>query len=132
VFGEEQVVRLGPVDAADLVHVAESARGEQSGGRAVALEDGVDRDRRSVQEEPAALERGLRLFDTVDDALDQTVRRRECLAESRLAGTLVETDDIGESAADVGGNAHRQPGCGGVRFHAVILRRHLLKKKAQY
>ena len=53
---EEQVVGLRPVDAADLVDVAEALRGQQRAARALALQDGVDGDRGAVQEQPRGVE----------------------------------------------------------------------------
>ncbi len=49
---EEQIVGVGPVDAADLVDVAEALASSAARSRgAGALQDGVDRDRRAVQEQ---------------------------------------------------------------------------------
>ena len=48
---EEQIVGVRPVDAADLVDVAEAFGDEQRGLGAGALQDGVDGDGRAVQEQ---------------------------------------------------------------------------------
>ena len=48
---EEEIVGVGPVDAADLVDVAEALGDEQRGLGAGALQDGVDGDGRAVQEQ---------------------------------------------------------------------------------
>ena len=48
---EIQIVGVGPVDAADLVDVAEALGGHQRGLGAGALQDGVDGDGRAVQEQ---------------------------------------------------------------------------------
>ena len=48
---EEQVIGVGPIDAADLVDVAESARRHQRGLGAGALQHGVDGDRRAVEKQ---------------------------------------------------------------------------------
>src|SRR6267143_418596 len=50
VFPEVEVVRVGPVDTSDLVDVAEALGGEKRGFGPGALEHGVDRYRRAVQE----------------------------------------------------------------------------------
>ncbi len=49
---EEEIVGIGPVDAADLVDVAKALGDEQRGLGAGALEDGIDGDGRAVQEQP--------------------------------------------------------------------------------
>ena len=56
-LAEEQVVGVGPVDAPDLVDVAEALGDQQRRLRAVALEQRVDRDRRAVQEQIAVAPR---------------------------------------------------------------------------
>ncbi len=49
---EEQIIRIRPVDPADLVDVPEAVGDEQRGPGAFALEDGVDGDGLAVQEQP--------------------------------------------------------------------------------
>ena len=39
------------------------------------------------------------------NAVDQCVRRGECFAEEKLSAGRIERRNIGESAADIGGNA---------------------------
>ena len=107
VLVEEQVVGLRPVDAADLVDVAEALRGEQRAFRAAALQDGVDRDRGAVQEHPRRREARAGLADAALDAGDEPLRRGQRLAEPERAGGLVERRHVGEGAADVGGQADR-------------------------
>ena len=102
---KEQVVGFRPVDAADLVDIAEALRGEQRAVRAAALQDGVDRDRGAVQEEPRRAKLRSGLADAILDAGDEPLRRGQRLAEAKLAGRLVERRDVGESAADVGRQA---------------------------
>src|SRR5689334_24024587 len=55
-LAEEQVVGVGPVDAADLVDVAKALGDEERGPGAGALQDRVDRHRRAVQEQPCRAE----------------------------------------------------------------------------
>ena len=107
---EEQVVGVRPVDAADLVDVAEAFGDQQRGLRAGALQDRVDRHRRAVQEQPGRAIVAAGLLDPAIDAVDQPLRRRQRLAEAQRAGLVVEHRDVGEGAADVGGEAHGRPG----------------------
>ena len=102
---EIQVVGVGPVDAADLIDVAEALGRHQRGLRAGALEDGVDGNGRAVQEQPRRPVFAAGLLDAARNAVDQPVRRRQRLAEGEPAGLVVEHRDVGEGAADVGGKA---------------------------
>ena len=103
VLAEKQVVRVRPVDAPDLVGVAEAFGDEQRGPRPGALEHGVDGDGRAVQEEARVGEARAGLVHAVRDAVDQAARGRERLAEQELPARFVEGGDIGEGTADVGG-----------------------------
>ncbi len=103
---EEQIVGVRPVDAPDLVDVAEAFGDQQRGLRAGALQDGVDRHRRAVQEQPGRAIVAAGLLDPAVDAVDQPLRRRQRLAEAQRAGLVVEHRDVGEGAADIGGEAH--------------------------
>ena len=76
VFAEEQIVRIRPVDAADLVDVAESLRHQERGLGARALQDGVDGDRGAMQKQPGGFVRATRFNHAGIDPLDQPVRRR--------------------------------------------------------
>ena len=81
---EEQIVGVRPVDAADLVDVAEALGDEQRGLGAGALQDRVDGDGRAVQEQADGGIVGPGLGDAGIDALDQMLRRRQRLAETQL------------------------------------------------
>src|SRR5262249_8339113 len=121
VLAEEQVVGVRPVDAADLVDVAEAFGDEQRGPGAFALEDGVNGDGRAVEEEAGGLVIASRLRHPGIDALDQPFRRRQHLAEAEFAGAVIEDRDIRERPPDVGGETKAGAvgwGRGG-RFHAV-------------
>src|SRR5262245_56200147 len=107
VLAEEEVVCLRAVDAPDLVDVAEAAGRDERSPSAVPLEERVDRDRRAVEEEVRSLERPARLPEAGADAAHDTVIRRQRLAEEERAVRLVEDGDVGERAADVGGDAQR-------------------------
>ena len=100
---EEEIVGIRPVDAADLVNVAKALGGDQRGLGAGALQERVDGDGRAVKEQPGVLVIGAGLGDAVVDALDEA-SASSGLAEE-LAGALVEGGDIGESAADIGGQS---------------------------
>jgi hypothetical protein len=102
VLAEVQIVSVRPVDAPDLVDVAEALGNKECGLGALALENGIDGDGRAMQKQPGGLVTAPGFFDPGIDAFDQTVRRRQRLAERQLAGSLIEDRDVGESAADVG------------------------------
>ncbi len=113
VLAEIEIVGVRPVDAADLVDVAEALRDDERGLGAGALQDGVDRDRRAMQEEARRRVVAAGLGDAGVDPLDQALRRGQHLAEREPAGLVVEHRDVREGAADVGGEA--QGGRGGDR-----------------
>src|SRR5262245_31494928 len=121
VLSEEQVVGIGAVDAADLVDVAEAFGDEKRGLGARALQDGVDGDRGAVQEQAGGSVVASRLLHSGIDAVDQAFRRRQGLAEAQIAGAVIEDGDVGERAADIGGETKvRAVGSGrGTRFHSV-------------
>ena len=52
VFAEVQIVGIRPVDAADLVDVAEPLGNEERGLGAFALQNGIDGDGRAVEKQP--------------------------------------------------------------------------------
>ena len=103
---EEQIVGFRPIDAPDLVDVAKALRGDERAARAAALEDGVDRDRRAVEEELGRAELRSGLGHAILDAGDQPRRRRQRLPQRQLPGGLVESGNVGESAADIGGESN--------------------------
>ena len=116
---EIEIVGVGPVDAADLVDVAEAVGGDQRGLGAGALQHGVDGDRRAVQEQVRRGVVAAGLLDAAADAVDQPLRRRQRLAEGQPPGLVVEHRDVGEGAADVG----REAEVGAVaRAMSVVLR----------
>ena len=113
---EIEIVGVGPVDAADLVDVAEAFGGHQRGFCAGALQHGVDGDRRAVQEQVRRGVVAACLLDAAADAVDQALRRRQRLAEGQPAGLVVEHRDVGEGAADVGREAEVGAVAGAGRF----------------
>ena len=118
---EIEIVGVGPVDAADLVDVAEAFGRHQRGLRAGALQHGVDGDRRAVQEQARRRVVAAGLLDAARDAVDQPVRRRQRLAEGQPPGLVVEHRDVGEGAADVGG----EPDVGAVAAAGTFANCHL-------
>ena len=110
VLAEEQVVGVRPVDAPDFVDVAKAPRGQERRRRTGTLEHGVDADGGAMQEQARVRDRSAGLSHAMQNAFDQVRRRGEGLAEERLAGGLVEADNVGERATDVGGNAEMRRG----------------------
>ena len=110
---EEQVIGFGPVAAADDVHVARAAGDDEPGLGALALDQRVDGDGRTVDQ---LIDRGgfeAALADAIDDALHELRRRREALGLDEAPGLVVEPDQIGERSPDVDGDddhATRLPG----------------------
>src|SRR5262249_4511926 len=84
----------------------------------LALQDGIDGDGGAVEEQSGRFVVAARLRHPGIDPLDQALRPRQRLAEGQLAGALVEGRDIGEGAADVGGEPKaRTVGC---RWDALL------------
>ena len=105
VLAVAQVEGVGPVDAPDLIDVAKAAGGDQRGWRAAALEHGVDRHRRAVQEEVSLREGHASFVQAGEDAVDQLAWGAQGFAQKQAPLAFVEGGDIGEGAADVGGGA---------------------------
>ena len=117
VFLKEQVVGVRPVDAADLVDVAEAFGDQQRGLGAGALQHRIDGDGRAVQKQRRRAVIAAGLGDTGGNALNQMRRRRQRLAEGERTGFFVEHRDIGERAADI--RRKPQP----CHCHSAILQR---------
>jgi hypothetical protein len=100
-LGEEQVVGVGTVDASDFIDIAETLRDQQRRLGAGALEQGVDGDGRTVQEQTAVLDVRAGAVERVLDAVDQLAVRGQGLAEGQFAGAFVQDRQVGEGAADV-------------------------------
>src|ERR1700733_10271002 len=93
------------MDAADLVNIAKAFRNQQRRLRAGALQQGVDADRRAVEEEIRILDLHLGAGQRTLNAFGQRVVGRKRLAERQDRALLVESGEIGESAADIDGDA---------------------------
>src|SRR5581483_11670236 len=94
--------------AAHLDHVAEVLRRDHPGRRAPPRQQGVDRERRAVDEDLDVAEEGVerlsvvgrRLRERVEESLRRVDRRRRGL-ELADGAVLVEDEAVGERAADV-------------------------------
>ena len=98
---EEQVVGLRPVAAADDVDVAGAARHHEAGLGALALDQRVDRGGRAVDQlvDPAGVDAAF--LEAVDHALRQLRRRGQALGLDEGLRLVVESDQVGEGAADI-------------------------------
>src|SRR5262249_28473287 len=97
----QHVVHAQEVAAADLEDVTEALRGEESGARALALEHGIDADRRAVDREPTVGEIDARLIDAPQDAVNQPRRSAESLGVDDGSRGLVERDEVRERPTDI-------------------------------
>ena len=75
-LAEEEIVGIRPVDAADLVDIAEALGDEERGLGALALQDGIDGDGGAVEKQSSGLVIAARLLNPGVDPLDQPLRRR--------------------------------------------------------
>jgi predicted metal-dependent phosphoesterase TrpH len=103
VLAMAQIEGVGAVDAADLVNVAKAAGGDQRGARAAALKHGVDGHGGAMQEQMRLGQRHASFVQAVQDAMHQFIRGGEGLAQEQAALALVKGGDVGEGAANVGG-----------------------------
>ncbi len=76
VLAEKQVVGVRPIDATDLVDVAEAFGNKERGLGALALQDGVDGDGGAMQKQPRGFVGTVRFGHSGIDALDQALRCR--------------------------------------------------------
>jgi hypothetical protein len=109
----EEVVHVRDSQPAQLEHVAEAGGGHERRRAATALEHGVRRDRRAVDDlgdRPSA-RAGHETGDCLDNRPVVARRRREQLAKHDAAVLAVE-DHVGEGAADVDTHAPREGHCG--------------------
>ena len=99
---EEQVVGLGSVPPADLVDVARATRNEQRRTRALPLDRGVDRDRRTVNELGRGGGGDPALFEAARDSVGNGSRVGVGLALIDRIGEWVVRHEVGEGTTDVG------------------------------
>jgi hypothetical protein len=105
VAAEEEIIGFRPIDAADLVDIAEALGGEERAWRPRAFQNGVDRNGGTVKEQARTGEPRAGLRHPFLHAGDEPRGGRERLSEAELSGDLVEGGDVGEGPAHVG----RQP-----------------------
>jgi hypothetical protein len=98
---EQKVIGLGPVAASDNVNIAGAARNDQPGLGALALDQGIDRCGRAVDQFADVGGCNPALADAVDHALHQMRRRGQAFGVDETAGPRVEADQIGEGSANV-------------------------------
>ena len=96
---EEQVERVGPVAAAERVDVAEARRGDERGPGAAALQHGVDRDGRAVQQLVHGGDVATGERERGGGPLGRVGRHRQRLR--RDDGAVVEPDQVREGPADI-------------------------------
>src|SRR5215471_8392308 len=106
---------IGPIVISRFVTVSSTLSADERGLGTGALQDGVYRHRRPMEEQPGGGVGGTGLRDGGGDALDKMVRCRQRLAELELAGRGIERRHIREGAADVGGKAQVGPSRRGPR-----------------
>jgi hypothetical protein len=111
-FAEIQIVGFRPVDSADLINVAEAGGDNERGARPRALQHGVDRNRRSMQEQRGIAENGIGPRNAVLDAVDKPPGRGQCFAKPQRSRALIEYGHIREGATDVSCNARTGRGRG--------------------
>src|SRR4029077_6644514 len=94
----------------DLINVAEAGGDDERGARTRALQHGVDRNRRSMQEQRGVAENGIGPSNAVLDAIDKALRCRQCLAEPQRSRALIKYGHIRKGATDISGNARTRRG----------------------
>ena len=100
---------MAAVHSLDEQNILEARRGHENDSRSLPLEkriqpeSGAQYDRRST----ADVESGFR--NHADDGLDRIFRRRRKLADDQITTALIDSDEIGESAAGVNPTANLGP-----------------------
>ena len=108
--GALEPVGRRPRAAAQLQDVAEAARGDEPGARALALEEGVGGRGRAVDDDLQIRGRRRGLGEGGQDAVGLVADGRRHLGHAHGAGGLVEEHEVGEGAADVDADEQRPPG----------------------
>ena len=117
----EKVVEIGAGGSAQFQDVAEAARGDKGGARALLLENGVGDNGSGVREQadivrrhPVLLHRHL---ECGEYALGQIARGARHLGDADSTGCFVDQGNVGKGATDVDadapghGSGHRRNGC---------------------
>ena len=116
---EKQIVGIGPVDPSDFVDVSKTLGRDQSRLRAGALENGIDRNRRSVEEKPRSRKLRTGLRHAGFDALHQMSGRRQRLAEKQCPAYFIKCGDIGKGSANVSRQPDPRPGLATIVNHSM-------------
>src|SRR6516162_3590811 len=105
---KEKIVGFRAIAAADDVDVARALRHHQSGARTIALDQGVDSDRRAVNAlvEPA-------LADAIDYASCQLSWRAQRLGLGESLSLVVKANQVGECSTNIDRNKDHVSICGG-------------------
>ncbi len=101
---EAQIERLGPVAAADLQHVAKTARRQQRRPRAGALQQCVDHERGAMLDRDGVARLEPRLADAVEDRVVEPSVGGRALGIGDGARFDIASDEVSESATDVDGD----------------------------
>ena len=112
--GRVKVVEVRTVAAPDLEDIAESRGGHERRFHALAFGDGVDDGGAAVNQAVDPIRTDVPLFLSDRDRVQDTSRRivgcRQCLGDRDPAAFGVVVDEVGECAADIGGEvAHGIP-----------------------
>ena len=100
-LAETEIVKVGPVAAADLQHVAKAGGGDERRLDALAFGDGVDHRGAAMDEETDLGRFDGGHFQRAQHALGQIAGRRQRLFGPHLLGLVVVIEEVGEGAADV-------------------------------
>jgi hypothetical protein len=98
---KKQIVGLGPVTAADAVHIARAARDDKADFGTLTFDYGIDRDRRTMNQLADVGDCKIGFANTIDHADDGVVWSGKTLCVLDLPGLRIESDEIGERAADI-------------------------------
>ena len=108
-LAEKQVIGVRPVDASDLVDVAETLGDQQRRARTGALQHRVNGNRGAVQKQRRRTIVAASLGDARGNTFDQMRRRRQRLAEGQLPGFFVKDGNIRKGTADIRGKPQPSP-----------------------
>ena len=98
---ETEIVKVGPVAAADLQHVAKASGGNERRLDALAFGDGVDHRGAAMDEKTDLAPLRCGHFQRAQHALGQITGRCQRLLALHLLGLFVVIEEVGEGPADV-------------------------------
>ena len=94
-------IRLRPCAAPEFKHVTKSGGGDQAGAAELALQYGVGRRCRAMDDERHARQVAIGLRDGVHYTKGLVVQRAGNLGKAHCTAGLVEPDQVGEGAAHI-------------------------------